>query len=713
MPDPTPSAPPAPSIPSSSSHEAATAEVARLRAIADRDPLLAPWPGEHGGVPPWDRVTPAAFPAAFAHGIALREAELAAITTDPAPPTFANTIAPFEDLGRHQRRAEALFSVLSSSVNTPEVQQVEETWSPRLTAAADRISFDPALFARIAAVHEARAASGLTDEQRRLVELTHDRFVRRGARLDAAQQARLGEINQQLATLFTEFNNKLLADEDTWTVLDDAADLAGLPPDLVAAYKAAADERGLAGRWAVLNTRSSVDPFLTSSARRDLRERVWKKFKDRGDHGDERDTRATIVAIVRLRAERAKLLGYPSHAAWRMSDTMAIDPARARDLMMRVWPAAVARVREEVADMQAIAAKEDAAITLEPWDYLYYAEKVRKARYDLDQDELKPYFELDSMIEAAMWMGEQLYGLRFEEITGTVPVFQPDVRVWKVSGRDGATVGVFYGDYFARPAKRSGAWMEAHREHETFTGTKVLPVTSNNNNFVRGAPGEPVLISLDDAQTLFHEFGHALHSLLSEVRYPGLAETPRDFVEYPSQVHEQWVLSPRILDRFARHHRTGAAMPQALLDKIERARRFNQGYATVEYLSSAIVDLELHTRPDGITDVDGFERDTLARIGAPREVTMRHRLPQFAHLFSSDAYSAGYYSYLWSEVMDADTRLAFQEAGDMFDATIAEKLRTHILAPGNSTDRGEAYRRFRGRDPEVRALLLKRGFPTT
>ena len=695
-----------------SAHDAAKAEVARLRAVAERDPLLAPWPGEYGGVPPWDKVTPAAFPAAFTTGLALRDAELAAITTNPEAPTFANTFVPLEDLGRHQDRAETLFSVMTSNLNGPEAQKIDEEWSPKLAAASDRISFDPALFARIKAIYDAREGTNLTPEQRRLVERTYQRFVHEGAELDDAGKARLGAINQELAGLFTEFGNKLLADEETWTVLESTKDLAGLPASLVAAYKAAADEHGLTGKWAVVNTRSSVDPFLAASTRRDLRERVWKKFKDRGDNGDDHDTNATIAKIVALRAERAKLLGYASHAHWRMADTMAVDPAKATELMMKVWPAAVARVGEEVKDMQAIARKSGAKITIEPWDYLFYAEKVRKARYDLDAAELQPYFELNNMIAASQWMAEKLYGLHFTEITGTVPVFHPDVRVWKVTSADGATVGLFYGDYFARAGKRSGAWASGYRGHETFTGTTILPITSNNNNFVKGAAGAPVLISLDDAETLFHEFGHALHALLSEVNYPSLAVTPRDFVEYPSQVHEQWVLSAPVLDKFARHYQTGAAMPKALLAKVEASSKFNQGYATVEYLASALVDMELHTRADGVVDPDAFERDTMKRIGAPREVAMRHRLPQFGHLFTSDSYSAGYYSYLWSEVMDADTRQAFAEAGDIFDPTVAGKLRQYILAPGNSTDRTEAYRQFRGRDPDVKALLVKRGFPT-
>ncbi|HWU91163.1 MAG TPA: M3 family metallopeptidase [Kofleriaceae bacterium] len=720
-PTPAPPAPPAPApapppvaqpSPEEAAREQTLAERTKLLAEGDKAPLLAAWTGPYGGVPPWDRLKADAFPAALQLGIALRAAEIAAIATDPAPATFANTIAAMQDAGRHIRRAETLFSVMTSSLNGPDVQAVSKAWAPKLAAAEDAITFDDKLFARIAAVYAARESAGLTAEQRRLVERTYDRFVRAGARLTAAQKQQLGAINQELAALFTEFGNKVLADENTWIVVDKAADLAGLPESTRAAYKAAAVERKLPEKtWAIVNTRSSVDPLLTFSSVRALREKVWKAFKDRGDNGGANDTNATIARIVKLRADRAALLGYASHAHWRMADTMAVDPAKATALMMRVWPAAVARVREEVADMMAIA-KRDRVKTFEPWDYLYYAEKVRKAKYNLDQAELKPYFELNSMIAASFFMAEQLYGLAFTEITGKVPVFHPDVRIWEVKDKaTGAYVGLFYGDYFARAGKRSGAWASGYQGRETFTGTTRTPITSNNNNFVRGAAGEPVLISLDDAQTLFHEFGHALHGLLSEVSYPGLATTPRDFVEYPSQVHEQWVLSRPILDMFARHYKTGQPMPQALVDKVHASSKFNQGYTTVEYLAAAIVDMELHTKADGVVDPDAFERETLARIGAPREVAMRHRLPQFNHLFTSDAYSAGYYSYLWSEVMDADTREAFAEAGDLFHKPTADKLRKYILAPGNSTDRSEAYRQFRGRDPDVKALLKKRGFP--
>jgi peptidyl-dipeptidase Dcp len=699
-----------PPAPPSAARDAALADVQRLGETAKQDPLLAPWEGPAGGVPPWDKVAVDAFAKAFEVGLAIEVAEIDAIAQNPEPASFDNTIVPLEDSGRDIGRAETLFSVMTGNLSTPEVQAIDKLWSPRFAAARDKIAFNAKLFARLSAVYDAR--DKLDPEQRRLVERRYERFVKAGAKLSPEDKAKVGAINEELASLFTEFNKKVLADENSWIELG-AGDLAGLPPSLKANYAAAAAERKLDGKWAVVNTRSSVDTFLAASSRRDLREKVWKAFKRRGDNGGDNDTHATIARIVKLRADRAQLLGYPTHAHWRMSDTMAHDPAKAIELMMQVWKPAVARVHEEVADMDKLARRDGFTGPFEPWDYLYYAEKVRKAKYDLDANELKQYFELGNMIAASQWMAEKLYGLTFTEITGTVPVFEPSVRVWEVKDKaSGAHVGLFYGDYFARKGKRSGAWTAGYRRHESFTGRVETPITSNNNNFVKGAPGEPVLISLDDARTLFHEFGHALHALLSEVRYPGLGGTPRDFVEYPSQVHEYWVLTRPILDKFARHYKTGKPMPQALVDKVTRSSKFNQGYATVEYLASAIVDMELHIKPDGVIDPETFERDTLERIGAPREVAMRHRLPQFSHLFASDAYSAGYYSYLWSEVMDADTRDAFAETGDPFDPTIAGKLRKYILAPGDSTDRAEAYRAFRGRDPDVTALLKKRGFPT-
>lgn len=682
------------------------------QAAIPANPLLAVWTGDYGGVPPWDKVKPEDFPQAFDYAIAQQRREIDAIANNEAAPLFENTIVALERAGEMLDRVGTLYAIETSNMNTPAYEALDREWAPKLSAVNDEVTFNQKLFARIEAVYASRATAGLSQQQLRLTERVHDGFVRQGAKLDAAQKAEVARLNQELASLFSSFRSKLLADENTWTVLDSASDLAGMPASYVASAAAAATEHELPGKWIVVNTRSSVDPVLSFASNRAVREKVWRKFVNRGDNGDANDTNAAIAKIVKLRADRAAVLGYPTHANRRMDDTMAKDPARAMDLMMRVWTPAVARVREEVRDMQAIANRERPRVTIEPWDYLYYAEKVRKARYDLDQSELKPYFELNNMINGSFYMAGRLYGLEFKEVSGTVPVFHPDVRVWDVTDKaSGRHVGLFYGDYFARAGKRSGAWMTTYRSQSTFDGPKTT-LASNNNNFTKGAAGEPVLISLDDAETLFHEFGHAIHAFLQNVEYPTLGGTPRDFVEYPSQVHEHWVLTRDVLDRFARHYQTGAPMPQALVDRVKRSEKFNQGYATVSYLSSAIVDMKLHTLPDGVVDPDAFERQTLADLGMPREIVMRHRLPQFGHLFSSDAYSAGYYSYLWSEVMDADTWKAFEETGDVWNPAVAAKLRANILSNGNIIDRADAYRAFRGRDPDVNALLEVRGFPT-
>ncbi|NYD89925.1 M3 family metallopeptidase [Sphingomonas melonis] len=672
------------------------------------NPLLAEWTGPYGGVPPWDQVKPELFPAAFEAALAERAADYRRIADNPAVPTFANTFVPMQLAGQRYGRVMTLFGVMTGNMNTPAYQALDREWSPKFAAASDAITFDPKLFARIEAVYAARAK--LDAQQQRLVTRTYDSYVRQGAKLNATQKAQLSAYNQQLASAFSDFSKRLLADEGTAILVTDEAQLAGVPDSVKAVAKAAAAERGQTG-WAIVNTRSAVDPVLTFASNRDLREKVWRAFTNRGDNGDANDTNAVIAQIVKLRADRAHLLGFKTHADWRMQDTMAKTPAAAMDLMLRVWPAAKARVGEEVRDMQAIADKSGAKITIEPWDYRFYQEQVRKARYDLDQAQLKPYFELNNIIQGSLYAANRLYGLNFKEITGTVPVFEPNMRVWHVTDRNGKEVGLFYRDDFARTGKRSGAWANTYRNQRNLAPAQTV-LSSNNNNFAKGAKGEPILISLDDAQTLFHEFGHAIHAMLQNVTYPGLAGTPRDFVEYPSQVNEHWLLTRDVLDKYARHYQTGAAMPQALLDKIEASKTFNQGFATTEYLSSAIVDMKLHTVADGIVDPDAFERKTLAEIGMPKQIVMRHRLPQFNHLFSSDSYSAGYYSYLWSETMDADTFAAFEEAGSPWDKATADRFARILLSTGNETDRAEAYRAFRGRDPDVNALLRKRGFAT-
>jgi peptidyl-dipeptidase Dcp len=461
-----------------------------------------------------------------------------------------------------------------------------------------------------------------------------------------------------------------------------------------------------------LNTRSSVEPFLEYSTRRDLREKVWRTFVNRGDNGDEHDNNALITEILKLRAERAALLGYPTHAHWRIEDQMAKTPERALALLEAVWTPATARVREEVADMQAIADAEGDGIRIEPWDYRHYAEKVRKARYDLDANELKPYLQLDRLREGMFHVAGELFGLRFNPIEpGRVPVYQADMRVWEVVDAGGRHVGLWYFDPYARRGKRSGAWMNAYRAQERFRG-EVTTIVSNNANFVPAQPGEPVLISWEDATTLFHEFGHALHGLSSSVTYPGLSGTsvPRDYVEFPSQLLEHWLSVPEVLNRFARHYRTGEPMPAALIEKVRRAEKFNQGFKTVEYLASALIDMKLHLAGPVDIDPDRFERETLMALGMPGEIVMRHRTPQFSHIFSSDAYSAGYYSYLWADTLTADAWEAFTESGGPWDQAVAARLREQVFTKGNTLDPADAYRAFRGRDPAIDALMRKRGF---
>ena len=671
--------------------------------------LADPWSGPYQGVPPWDQVTVDLLRDALNKGIDAMRVEVAAIVDNPEPATFDNTMKALELSGEHLDRAGSIFGVMGGNIGTPEWQALTREMSPILSAAADEVTFNEALFQRIRHVHETASAAGLTAEQARLTERAYQRLVRNGAALDAAGKEELGRINQALSNAFTAFQQKVVADEALYTQFTAEAEVAGLPDSNKSAAADAARSRQLEG-WVIANTRSAVDPFLTFADDRAKREVIWRKFVNRGDNGDANDTNATIAEILDLRAQRARLLGYETHAHWRMQDTMAGTPQAAMDLMMRVWPPAVARVGEEVAEMREVAGHD-----IEPWDYLYYLEKVRKARYDLDQNDLKPYFELTAMKRGMFYMAERLYGLVFTPIPdGTLPVFNPDVKTFEVTDRaSGRHVGVFYSDDFARSGKRSGAWMTTYRGRSNIDGNTQNVLASNNNNFIKAPAGEPLLISLDDTQTLFHEFGHAIHYLLSNVTYPSLGGVPRDFVEYPSQVHEKWVLTQPILDQFARHHETGEAMPQALLDKIAASSTFAEGYATVSYLSSALVDMDLHNRAEAVTDPNAFERDSLERIGMPRQIVMRHRLPQFNHLFTSDAYSAGYYSYLWSEVMDADTWAAFTEAGDPFDPETARRFKEIILAPGNTTDRAEAYRQFRGRNPDVTALLNTRGFPTS
>lgn len=676
---------------------------------AAENTILQEWTGPYDGVPPWDEVKVSDFPAAFEQSMKDIKAEFVVVRDNPEPATFENTTVPLELAGNKTNELFAIWGVHSSNLSNDDVRKIQGEWLPKISAFFNELTLDPKIFARYKAVYDGRMKAGLDAQQLRLVERDYEGLVRNGALLEGAEKEKLIALNTELSKAFNEFSNKVLADEETFIFLTDEAELAGLPASFIASIAEAAKEQEKEG-WALKNTRSVMQPFLQNSTRRDMREKVYNAYINRGDNGDANDTNMTIAKILKLRADRATLLGFKTHAHYRMADTMAKEPETAMELMMKVWPAAVARVKEEVADMQEVANAEGAGITIKPWDYRFYAEKVRKAKYDLDQAEIKPYFKLDNMVAAMFDAANKLYGMSFTENTGSVPVFHPDIRTFEVK-RGEKLVGLFYLDNFARGGKRSGAWMTTYRSQYELGGNNRYVLASNNNNFVKGGDGSPTLISLDDASTLFHEFGHALHYLNYDIKYPGLGGTPRDFVEYPSQVNENWLLTRYVLDNYAKHAETGEPMPQALVDKINKSKTFNEGFSTVEYLSSAIVDMKLHNRTDPVTDPDAFERETLTEIGMPDTIVMRHRLPQFNHLFSSDAYSAGYYSYLWSETMDADTWAAFEETGDVWDKDTAERFRSIVLSTANETDRKEAYRKFRGRDPEVKYILKKRGFP--
>jgi peptidyl-dipeptidase Dcp len=682
----------------------------------ETNPLIEEWAGNYGGVPPFDKVKVEFFEPAMELAIAENLAEIEKIANNPAAPTFENTIAELERSGRTLSRILTIFNIWSGTLSSPDTREIEREMGPKLTALSDQITQHKALFKRLETVYNSPEKAKLTSEQQRLSWRYYTNFVRAGAKLNESDKKQLSEINQALAALYTNFRQNLLADEtDLFFELKTDADLAGLPQSVRDAAAQTAEAKKLKGSWVIANTRSSVDPFLTYSDRRDLREKVWKMFVNRGDNGGKNDNNAIISEILKLRFKRANLLGYPTHAHWRLENAMAKTPERAMELMQAVWKPAVARVKEEVADMQKLADKEGAKITIEPWDYRYYMEKVRKAKYDSDQNEIKPYLQLEKLREGMFWVAGELFNFKFTSVTN-VPVYHPDVRVWEVTDKNsGKHIGLWYFDPYARDGKRSGAWMNAYRSQERMDGKEITTIVSNNSNFVKGKPGEPVLISWDDANTLFHEFGHALHGLSSNVTYPSLSGTavPRDYVEFPSQLLEHWLSTPEMLQKFALHYQTGKPIPQELVDKIERTATFNQGFATVEYLASALVDMKLHLAGSKKIDPDKFERETLAALGMPKEIVMRHRTPQFGHVFSSDGYSAGYYSYLWSDVLNADAFAAFTEAGGPYDKKVADRLTKYIFSVGNTIDPADAYRNFRGRDPQVSALMKKRGFPVT
>jgi peptidyl-dipeptidase Dcp len=686
-------------------------EIAQTKVLpqADTNPLLKPWETPNQ-TPPFDEIKPEHFLPAFEQAFTDHVAEITAITHDPAAPDFDNTITALERSGKLLNKVSAVFYDLVSANSNSEILEIDKEVSLRMARHWNPIMMNGVLFGRIALLHDNRAGLKLTPEQLRLLERTYTRFHRSGAGLSEDGKNRMAEINERLAQLGTTFSHHLLADEQEWVLELTEADYEGLSDTFIAAAKASAEERSMAGKAIVTLSRSSVEPFLQSSARRDLREKVYKAFIARGDNGNANDNNAVIGEILELREASAKLLGYPTFAAYRLEDSMAKTPEAVRGLLERVWRPARARALADRDEMQTLISEEGGNFKLAAWDWRYYAEKLRQAKANFDDAAIKPYLPLESMIAAAFDCATRLFGITFAE-RKDIPVWHPDVRVWEVRDASGAHKALFYGDYFARSSKRSGAWMTSLRDQQKLDG-EIAPLIINVCNFAKGAEGQPSLLSPDEARTLFHEFGHGLHGMLSNVVYPSLSGTSvfTDFVELPSQLYEHWQERPEVLQKFARHYLTGEPLPEDLLQRFLAARKFNQGFATVEFVSSALVDLEFHTQPAAsIKDVKAFERAELEKIGMPEEIAMRHRPQQFGHVFSGGYYAAGYYSYMWSEVMDADAFGAFEEAGNIFDPVVAKRLHDDIYSAGGSVDPEAAYIAFRGREPEPDALLRRRG----
>ncbi|MGJ4933406.1 M3 family metallopeptidase [Bradyrhizobium oligotrophicum] len=676
---------------------------------AQTNPLLVAWETPHQ-TPPFDAIRPEHFLPAFERAFADHSAEITAITHDPAEPDFANTITALERSGKLLSKVAAVFYDLVSAHSNPAILEIDKDVSLRMARHWNPIMMNAVLFGRIALLYDNRKDLKLTGEEQRLLERTYTRFRRAGAGLSDDDKVRMAEINEKLAQLGTTFSHHVLGDEQDWVLELGEDDRAGLSESFVAAAKAAAEERGMPGKAIVTLSRSSVEPFLQSSARRDLREKVFKAFTARGDNGNSNDNNAVIGEILALREQAARIMGFPNFAAYRLEDSMAKTPEAVRGLLERVWKPARAKALADRDQLQAMITAEGGNFKLEAWDWRYYAEKLRQAKANFDDAAIKPYLSLDNMIAAAFDCATRLFGITFAE-RKDIPVWHPDVRVWEIKAADGSHKALFYGDYFARSSKRSGAWMTSLRDQQKLDGD-TAPLIINVCNFAKGADGQPSLLSPDDARTLFHEFGHGLHGILSNVTYPSLSGTAvfTDFVELPSQLYEHWQERPEVLQTFARHYQTGEPLPQDLLDRFLAARRFNQGFATVEFVSSALIDLEFHTQPASASkDVRAFEKAEMEKIGMPQEIALRHRPTQFGHIFSGDHYAAGYYSYMWSEVMDADAFGAFEEAGNIFDPTVAKRLHDNVYSSGGSLDPEAAYVAFRGREPEPDALLRRRG----
>ncbi|MFD3003963.1 M3 family metallopeptidase [Pontibacter toksunensis] len=675
--------------------------------------LLAEWTGPYGGVPAFDKMKLADLKPAIEKGMELQLAEIDAIANNPSPPTFENTIEAMERAGEELNRAFTYYGIWSSNLSSPEFREIQAELAPKISEFSSKISQNEKLFQRIKTVYENSKKNPLPADQQRVAQLVYEGFAMEGADLDAAAKERYAAINKELSSLYTEFSNNILADEEKYVVYLTKDQLSGLPESFVKASAKAAADRGQEGKYAVTNTRSSMDQFLTYSDERALREKVWKNYYSRADNADENDNNENIAKILKLRNERVKLMGYDNFAEWRLQNRMAKNPENAMELMNAVWPAALARVTEEVADMQAVADASGKKITIEPWDYRYYAEKVRKQKYDLDSDEVKQYLQLDNLTQALFFTAGELFNYDFKPVLeGSVPVYHEDVKVWEVTDKTtGEHIGLWYLDPFARQGKRSGAWASPYRSHTTFDGKKTV-LASNNSNFIKPAPGEPVLVSWDDATTFFHEFGHALHFLASNVKYPTLNSGVRDYTEFQSQLLERWLSTDKVINQFLRHHKTNEPMPADLVAKIKKASTFNQGFGTTEFLASALMDMKFHLADPAEIDADKFERETLTAMKMPKEIVMRHRSPHFGHVFSGEGYATGYYGYLWADVLTSDAAEAFEEApGGFYDKEVAARLVKYLFAPRNSMDPAEAYRLFRGRDAKIDALMRDRGFP--
>lgn len=691
-----------------------SAPILVANAQTNPNPFLNNWSGVYGGVPAFDTYQLKDIKPAIEAAILEKLNEYDKIATNPKPATFENTIVAMEKAGKKLSQVKAVFDIYSSNMNSPEFEPIETEITPKFSETNNKIYQNTKLFDRIAAVYNSPEKSSLTAEQQRLVWYHYSNFVREGAKADAASKAKIAKINQELAGLFTKFSQNQLADETNYYVeLQKVSDFDGLPNELMSAAETDAKERKLDVFGTIANTRSSIEPFLTFSVNRNLREKAFQIFTSRGDNANENNNNEILVQILKLRAEKAKLLGFKTFADWSLSNTMAKSPEKTLELMESVWKPAVEKVHQDVAEMQNMVYAEGNNFKIEPWDYRYYAEKVRKAKYDLDQNDTKPYLQLEKLREGMFWVAGEIFNLNFKQVTN-VPVFHPDVRVWEVSNKKtGKVVGVWYFDPYARKGKRSGAWMTAYKEQSRVDGD-VITIVSNNCNFIKGNDNEPILISWDDASTLFHEFGHALHGLCSDVTYPSLSgtNTPRDYVEFPSQILERWLATPEVLNRFALHYKTGEPMPMSLVERIEKAATFNEGFSSVETISSALVDMKLHLLENPDIDPKEFEKETLEKLNMPSEIVMRHRIPQFGHIFSSDDYASGYYGYLWADVISADATEAFTVDGKgLYDAAVGKRLLENVFSIGNTVDPEIAYKKFRGKDVKTDALMRARNFP--